>query len=362
MFCWLGVLLLFASLARGNDNFGSYDAEDVWLSIVVVARNDEDGSRIDRFLTHLAGQVSGYSMDTSGSSSADSMLEVIVVEWNPPDGRQRLSTTLDVPDNLRDRLRVISVPKTVQEEMENETGVLAFDYVAKNVGIRRAHGKFVLATDVDVLFSNALVRFMLGMDGSLVEGTAFVIDLHEIADLSGPVSEATLREATRTVRANAVDGLVTAMPADVGTFAVSGQEAVLDIPDPSTYWAAIDAIPQHQNVPQVPETCANVHLINKRGHFLLMDRFSWHIALQGFAELPDVLSVDNLAMVTAAAVGMRQQVLLPPMLAFRTKQTEDAAQVSVEEPCEQHVPRRIRLVVNTDEWGLAGVELDEVRM
>jgi hypothetical protein len=32
--------------------------------------------------------------------------------------------------------------------------------IAKNVGIRRARGRFVLATNVDILLDDALVRFL----------------------------------------------------------------------------------------------------------------------------------------------------------------------------------------------------------
>jgi len=35
-----------------------------------------------------------------------------------------------------------------------------FQMIAKNVGIRRARGRFVLVTNIDILFSDAVIQFM----------------------------------------------------------------------------------------------------------------------------------------------------------------------------------------------------------
>ena len=49
--------------------------------------------------------------------------------------------------------------------------------VAKNVGIRRARGDFVLATNIDILFSDALVRFMRDR---LRRGNLYRVDRYDV--------------------------------------------------------------------------------------------------------------------------------------------------------------------------------------
>ena len=47
-----------------------------------------------------------------------------------------------------------------------------YQMIAKNVGIRRARGQFVLATNIDILFSNELASISRRADWSAGECTA----------------------------------------------------------------------------------------------------------------------------------------------------------------------------------------------
>jgi hypothetical protein len=52
-------------------------------------------------------------------------------------------------------VRVITVPSDLHDTLNSTSPVLEFH--AKNVGIRRARGDFVLVTNPDILFSTALI-------------------------------------------------------------------------------------------------------------------------------------------------------------------------------------------------------------
>jgi hypothetical protein len=89
--------------------------------------------------------------------------ELILVEWNPPVDRVPLAEELRWPSDLGPcEIRIVTVPREVHASIANADKIPLFQMLAKNVGIRRARGAFVLATNVDILFSDDLMRYMRG--------------------------------------------------------------------------------------------------------------------------------------------------------------------------------------------------------
>lgn len=58
------------------------------------------------------------------------------------------------------KVRIIQVSTEIHSRFKNSNVIPLFQMIAKNVGIRRARGRFVLATNVDILFSNELMQFI----------------------------------------------------------------------------------------------------------------------------------------------------------------------------------------------------------
>jgi hypothetical protein len=123
------------------------------LSVVVAARNDDHGKnmlhRMQIFVTGFLEQARRHTLAS----------ELIIVEWNPPAGRPRLIDALfwegaDGPC----RVRIIEVPPAVHRRYPHADRLPLFQMIAKNVGIRRARGRFVLCTNIDLLFSDALIE------------------------------------------------------------------------------------------------------------------------------------------------------------------------------------------------------------
>jgi hypothetical protein len=87
--------------------------------------------------------------------------ELIVVEWNPPAGRERLAKTLRWPNDTGPcDVRIIEVPPEVHSRYRHAAASPWYPMIARNVGIRRARGEFILATNTDIVFSDELVRFL----------------------------------------------------------------------------------------------------------------------------------------------------------------------------------------------------------
>src|SRR5262245_16541151 len=145
---------------------------DCHLSLVVTTRNDNHGGdmlrRFQMFTETLLEQANRHSL--AG--------ELIVVEWNPPPG-PRLHEVL----KLRVKsdcfaIRFIEVPPEMHRAIRNADVIPLFQMIGKNVGIRRARGEFVLATNPDLLFSNNVIAFMAS--DRLLPDVMYRIDRHDV--------------------------------------------------------------------------------------------------------------------------------------------------------------------------------------
>jgi hypothetical protein len=131
-------------------------AEDArpFLSIVVTARNDGHGGgflrRMQIFVTGVLEQAARHALHS----------ELIIVEWNPPSDRPRLADVLQWPPRGGPcNVRIIEVPSALHRWFAHSDKLGLFQMIAKNVGIRRARGQFVLCTNIDLLFSEEIMRF-----------------------------------------------------------------------------------------------------------------------------------------------------------------------------------------------------------
>ena len=113
-----------------------------YLSIVVTTRNDNHGGdlllRTQTFVNGLIHQCNKF----------DFFVELIVVEWNPPMGKPLLNEVLPQPmptDKLC--LRYIVVPNEIHRQYISNNSIPLFQMIAKNVGIRRAKGEYILCTN-----------------------------------------------------------------------------------------------------------------------------------------------------------------------------------------------------------------------
>ena len=84
-----------------------------------------------------------------------------MVEWNPPPDRPPLAEALRWPEDTGPcEIRIITVPREIHANFDHADTLPLFQMIAKNVGIRRARGDFVLATNIDILFSNESIRYL----------------------------------------------------------------------------------------------------------------------------------------------------------------------------------------------------------
>jgi len=143
-----------------------------YLSVVVVTRNDDHGGdplkRLQAFVNTFDAQCRRTGLDA----------ELIVVEWNPPADRPRLYTLIRVPAACAFAVRFVEVPSELHARLSHAEALPLFQMIGKNVGIRRARGRFVLSTNIDIIFSNELVEYLAS--GKLASGYRYRVDRHDI--------------------------------------------------------------------------------------------------------------------------------------------------------------------------------------
>ncbi|UCG55078.1 MAG: hypothetical protein JSV32_02340, partial [Dehalococcoidia bacterium] len=143
------------------------------LSVVVVSRSDDHGGNL---LQRMQLFVSGW-LEQAKKHNLSS--ELVIVEWNPLPDRPRLARALEWPkDNGACTVRIIEVPPEIHQRFKNADRLPLFQMIGKNVGIRRARGRFILATNIDILFSDELMQHFAS--GQLMPDRMYRIDRYDV--------------------------------------------------------------------------------------------------------------------------------------------------------------------------------------
>lgn len=124
------------------------------LSIVVTARNDNYGgnleNRIKTFFRVIAFEANKNELQT----------EVVFVEYNPLADKPLFADTLNIKTNKYLTIKYIIVPNSFHQKINTSSKIPLLEYVAKNIGTKRAQGEYILVTNPDILFPEELFEFI----------------------------------------------------------------------------------------------------------------------------------------------------------------------------------------------------------
>ena len=142
------------------------------LSVVATSRNDDHGGHL---IKRMQWFVDGLAWN---SDRRGARVELVLVEWNPPEDRAPLIEALHWPGpNTMLSVRILTVPPSEHRRILPEGGVPMMQMIAKNVGIRRALGDNVLATNIDILLSPELFDLATRPVG---DGTVWRADRNDV--------------------------------------------------------------------------------------------------------------------------------------------------------------------------------------
>ena len=145
-----------------------------YISVVMAARNDNHG---ENMLGRMQASLHSWICLAQRCGLRS---EIVIVEWNPPKDRAPLKDALEWPSDadLCD-IRFVTVPPEVHAAIPYASAIHLHQMIAKNVGIRRARGQFVLATNIDIIFSAELMRFFA--EQRLERGKFYRMDRYDVA-------------------------------------------------------------------------------------------------------------------------------------------------------------------------------------
>lgn len=238
-----------------------------YLSIVFVGSNAGYGGdflgRVQNCIDNLYCLAEKHGLDA----------DLIFVEWNPPADRPRMEKAIDW-SRATIPTRIIVVPKEVHDSLPNPHGEKFFEYIAKNVGIKRATGKFVLSSNPDNIYSDELIARLAKHD--LDEDCFYRVNRSDTRD-------------GRVFQINYANGTV-----------IEGKRQ----DNPNSVRMEPDGLVNYIEFGKIPP----LHF-NASGDFILMSKSAWE-TIKGHPELPYSLTLDGQTVYLATKVAGLKQVVL----------------------------------------------------
>lgn len=348
-----------------------------YLTIVVCARNDNHGGnllgRLQAFVTGLLEQCRRHRIRA----------ELVLVEWNPPADRPKLIDMLHWPCHDGScSVRVIEVPREVHQRFQHAKALPLFQMMAKNVGIRRAVGTFILATNVDILFSDELMRFLAS--GDLRPRSLYRVDRHDVP--SDVLAHASIDQQLDFCKRNAFRVCSRNGTRNLDTGELHRIYSPVPFVSRRLDWIRSLLLRSPFRGSRVLEDHARLRTrrarlhTNASGDFTLMAKDRW-FELRGYPEL-EMFSfhIDSLLCYMAHHAGLREVVLRYPI--FHIEHSGGWTPAAERDKSlytrlsEARIPRltndqfdalavqmrreRRPLIFNDEAWGLANEELPEV--
>jgi len=283
-----------------------------YLSVVAASRNDDHGGdpliRTQIFINNFARQCEKYRLSA----------ELIIVDWNPVIDRPGLAAVLSTPaDASYCQARVITVPTALHCRLKYADKLAFFQMIAKNVGIRRARGKFILATNIDIIFSDELMQFIARQN--LDANKLYRVDRYDIRN--GLSKDFSPDEIVEYAWANPIRTNVRYQPLTLVQHLYGDKQFRKScITDPDFYGTVGDVTVIHEHGvwqirPGRSTDMSHLHT-NACGDFTLLSHNGW-FAIRGYPEFEAFsFNIDSMALVAAHYAGYEEVSLLPPCVCF----------------------------------------------
>ncbi|EKX40129.1 hypothetical protein GUITHDRAFT_113865 [Guillardia theta CCMP2712] len=352
--------------------------QEVYVSIILAARNDgHEGNFMTRLQTSLDQLAAAARMHPTLSA------ELVLVEWAPSHHRPPLRRALAWPAGLPP-VRIIRVPASIHAALPQAAKDGFPQFYAKNVGMRRARGKFVLVTNGDILLGQVLVGILA--DRQLDEEAFYRIDRHDLLQRfhptmrKGDMTEAAQGALRRvmTMQRLAVGDLLSRVGLEWDALGelhrTTHGHLRITFPDDllvrTQYWDAVTLLgdgpvvrypPEGMEEEEEKEGYANQHLVIRTNQTGGRKR--------KFFMMP--VLVDSFLTVAAAAAGYKQNIFMPPACVFhqyhpqgtmpqRVAETVGEKEISafianVTWMLEEMTP----ILVNDENWGYAQESFEE---
>jgi hypothetical protein len=346
------------------------------LSFVYSVRDPDYGEGL---LRRMQTSLSTLA-ETAESEGLD--YEIIVVEWNPPTDKKLIADLIQWSQTQSGRLRFLEVPYSLHRTFPNHRELPFQEYIAKNVGIRRAKGEWVLACSPDVIFNNSLLATIA--HGQLDKSTFYRIDRRDVGvqvPIDVPVQERFRTCSRQLIYINTQfgtipvtdgwDGELHSMTGLVSSRKYRREFARLRAETELYHLFAPKRLRENgatkrllDNLKRLKVPMHEVHT-NASGDFLMMSRESW-FKLRGYPEISTHAHIDSFMCWTAAASGMKQQIIRGSARLYHQEHDRSLQETFPQTDRRTWEPfildiieNGVSPISNSDEWGLANERLKE---
>lgn len=283
-----------------------------YLSVIAASRNDDHGGdpliRTQIFINNFVRQCEKSQLSA----------ELIIVDWNPVIDRPGLAAVLSTPaDASYCSACVITVPTALHRRLKYANKLAFFQMIAKNVGIRRARGKFILATNIDIIFSDELMQFIARQN--LDPKKLYRVDRYDIRN--GLSKDFTPDEALEYAWANLIRTNPRYQPLTLVQHLYGNNPfEKFCIPDLDFRGTIDDVSVIHEDgvwqIRPVRSTDMSHLHTNACGDFTLLSHDGW-FAIRGYPEFEAFsFNIDSMGLLAAHYAGYEEVSLLPPCVCF----------------------------------------------
>ncbi len=312
-----------------------------YISFVIAARNDDYGMnflhRMQVFANVLLELAEKYLLDA----------ELIVVEWNPPVNKKTLTRALSWPSRLKSiKIRFITVSPEVHNQLPKSDKMPMFEFLAKNVGVRRAKGEYILATNPDIVFNDETIRFLA--DKKLLPECFYRIDRYDIKKTVP--SDISAREQLVFCENNWEE--------------VKGLRGDCRRDFPYFNYKQLRSIFSRIKAKFIHDPRSKIHT-NASGDFFLMANSQWQ-KLRGYPELPIPSFIDSYLCFMAASLGLSQVILNGKKRIYHQGHTSYVNRAKLRKEYEDYKERAEEMIkkgqpwiINDENWGLGKEFLKE---
>lgn len=321
------------------------------LSVVLSGRNDNYGGN---FAERLQACINALNRELL---QLDYRVEVLFVNYNPlPE--PTLASFIEWPRKAGNvQFKTVTVPADVHahllaEKHAKEAPMLEFP--AKNIGIRRARGEFILSMNADIILPEGFASHLKDLRpdcfyrANRYDFSAAVPE----EEMTASVMVMHLKGRAFHFSPRTIDPMFNAWIRSRWAFGHL------------LYRLRTAVIPRRFPVHEVcyDRRAEMLYHCHASGDFMLMHRDSW-AAIRGYSERSrTALHVDSLAVIQAATLGLKEVVLPMPIYHRDHERRFDAAHWPEEYRIFQEIAQRMLVsgkpeMFNDENWGAASFSL-----
>ncbi|MCB9234396.1 MAG: hypothetical protein H6581_22270 [Bacteroidia bacterium] len=330
---------------------------DPYISFIVAGRNDNYGEdfngRLQRSVQWLSSQLEKHKIPS----------EFIISNYNPLTDQPSLREQIQWPEGREYlKIRMITTPNEVHKTFVNpeirET-VPLYEYIAKNIALRRAKGEYLNASNPDIIYSPEILTWLSKRPLKKDEYYRLDrVDFHRF-EVNGALPPNTIE----LCRENSFRAFLKGHRYNDLTFPNFFKLRWWWLRRKNELWLKRENA-SWDTPPEFTYHC------NCSGDFMTMHRDKW-FALKGNPENTIVAAhTDAMMVIVAATSGLREVVLPWPAYhqnhdrRYSCDETEanpivDKAYKIYEANGRKMMAEKKPMIVNDDNWGLKGMELPE---